>query len=168
MADARWLDAEEQRAWRTFINVRTRLMARLDAELQAQGMTLPDYEVLVHLSEAPDHSLRMAELAEQLLLSPSGLTRRLDGLVRDGLVQRRACPSDRRGSLAALTAKGWERLKEVAPIHVDGVRAYVVDQLSREEFLGMAATLRRIGDALDAVSRPCHESVENDRQRVAK
>src|SRR5262245_16025581 len=128
-----WLDAEQQEAWRTLLRVHGRLLARLDAELQADhAISLPDYEVLVHLSEAPARQLRMAELADRLLLSPSGLTRRLDGLVRDGLVERLACPSDRRGSLAALTQTGLDRLEKAAPTHVAGVRRYVIDRLDRD------------------------------------
>src|SRR4030081_2759363 len=79
VAETRWLDEDEQHAWRTRVGVIGRLLARLDAELQrGNDITLPDYELLVHLSEAPEQALRMAELAERLLLSPSGLTRRLD------------------------------------------------------------------------------------------
>ncbi len=81
----RWLDADEQHLWRAWIRAHTRMVARLDAELQAaHGLSFADYEVLVNLSEAPERSLRMAELAERLRLSPSGLTRRLDGLVGEG------------------------------------------------------------------------------------
>jgi DNA-binding MarR family transcriptional regulator len=146
----KWLDHEEQQAWRMFINVHSRLLARLDAELQAcHRMTLPDYEVLVHLSEAPGRHLRMAELADRLTLSPSGLTRRLDGLVRDGLVERRACPSDRRGSLAVLTPVGLAALEEAVPTHVEGVRRYLVDRLQRDELLDLAATFESIGEALE-------------------
>ena len=130
-------------------------MARLDAELQqAEVLSLSDYEVLVELSEAPQGSMRMAELAERMLLSPSGLTRRLVGLVRVGLVGRRACPSDRRGSLAVLTPEGLGRLERAAPTHVDGVRAYVIDRLDREELRALACALRRVTDALDAAPGP--------------
>jgi DNA-binding MarR family transcriptional regulator len=173
---ARWLDEEEQGAWRTLIGVHARLVARLDAELQcAHGLMLADYEVLVHLSEAPDASLRMSALAERLLLSPSGLTRRVDGLVRDGLVERRTCPTDRRGSLAALTLQGRARLEEAAPTHLNGVRKYLVDRLSRSELLGMAEAARQVGEALDGATgpaigtRPCREDlVDRPAQRVAK
>jgi DNA-binding MarR family transcriptional regulator len=160
VADVSWLDAEEQQAWRTFINVHGRLLAQLDAELEgAHELSLPDYEVLVHLSEAPEHSLRMAELADRLLLSPSGLTRRLDGLVREGLVERRACPSDRRGTLAVLTSAGMARLEEAAPTHAAGVRRYMIDPLSRDELLRLASSLGRIDRALDdsGVVRPLEE-----------
>jgi DNA-binding MarR family transcriptional regulator len=144
-----WLGDDEQLAWRTLINVHGHLMARLDAELQAaHHLGLADYEVLVHLSEAPERSLRMSELAERLLLSPSGLTRRLDGLVREGLVERQAYLSDRRGSLAVLTPAGLARLEEAAPTHVAGVRTYVVGSLGRDRLLQLAEILGQIEGAL--------------------
>jgi DNA-binding MarR family transcriptional regulator len=150
MAGPRWLDGEEQRAWRTLVAVPRLLMARLDADLQRRrGMSLPDYEVLVHLSEAPDRSLRMADLAERLVLSPSGLTRRLDGLVRQRLVERRACPSDGRGSFAVLTDDGSRRLEDAAAAHLDSVRSYVVERLARHELLALAAAMARIGEAVE-------------------
>jgi DNA-binding MarR family transcriptional regulator len=145
-----WLDASEQQAWRTLINVHTRLLARLDAELQEHhNLTLADYEVLVHLSEAPGGSMRMAELAQRLLLSPSGVTRRLDGLVRDGMVERHSCPSDRRGSLAVLTGDGRARLEEAAPTHVGGVRRYVVEAMTREQLLALGESLESVGSRLE-------------------
>lgn len=126
-----WLDASEQAAWRRLLAVESRLRDRLDRELQsAHGMTLGDYDVLVHLSEAPERCLRMSELASRLLLSRSGLTRRLDGLVRDGWVARRACADDRRGSLAQLTPAGMDVLEAAAVTHVAGVRRYLVDALA--------------------------------------
>src|SRR5690349_8742328 len=84
-----WLTEPEQRSWRALINVTTGVMATLDNELRAEhGLSLGEYEVLAYLSEAPDHSLRMTDLAGNLRLSPSGITRRVDGLVRAGLVER--------------------------------------------------------------------------------
>lgn len=146
-----WLDDEQQQAWRVLVTVPRRLMARLDADLQdGKGMSLADYEVLAYLSEVPDQALRMAELAEQLVLSPSGLTRRLDGMVRAGMVERRACPSDGRGSLAVLTDEGRRRLEDAAPAHLESVRAYVVEQLTRADLVGLAVAMARIVAALDA------------------
>ena len=113
-----WLTDPEMRAWRGLVQATTGLLAILDNELQAaHGLSLGDYEVLVHLSEAPDRSLRMSELAGRLHLSPSGITRRIDGLVRSGLVERRQCPSDRRGSNAFITAAfRWPRcMADVMP-----------------------------------------------------
>jgi DNA-binding MarR family transcriptional regulator len=138
----RWLDEDEMRAWRRLMQIRFQLMGTLDRELQAaHGISMADYEVLITISDAGDKGLRMTDLAESLLLSPSGLTRRLDGLVRDGLVARQSCPSDRRGSYAVLTPEGRRRLEEAAPTHVDGVRRHFIDRLSREQLRAMADAL---------------------------
>jgi DNA-binding MarR family transcriptional regulator len=142
VSGVRWLDEDEMRAWRRLMQVRSQLMGALDREMQAaHGMSMADYEVLIHVSEAGEQGLRMTELAEALLLSPSGLTRRLDGLVRDGLVTRRSCPSDRRGSYAVLTEAGWRRLQEAAPTHVDGVRRHFIDRLTPKQLQAMADAL---------------------------
>ena len=93
--------------------------------------------------------MRMTELAAQLLLSPSGVTRRLDRLVRQGLVTRRSCPSDGRGSLAELSARGVRRLESAAPTHVRGVRRYVIDPLSGRALEELRQGLGRITRALD-------------------
>lgn len=126
-----WLDPAEQATWRRLLTVESRLRDRLDRELESShGISLGDYDVLVHLSEAPQRCLRMSELADRLLLSRSGLTRRLDGLVREGWVARKACPEDRRGSLAELTDAGLRVLEAAAVTHVRGVRRYLVDALA--------------------------------------
>lgn len=140
-----WLQGDEVRLWRAFIQVASVLLADLDADLQAgHGLTFGDYEVLVVLSEAPGHSMRMCDLAEKLRLSPSGLTRRLDGLVRDGLVRRAPAPDDRRVNLAELTEPGFERLAVAAPDHVIGVRRYLLDHLSDEQ-------VGTVGDAFETI-----------------
>ena len=144
-----WLTPEQQRAWRVLVEVNARLRAHLDVELlSGHGIGFGDYEVLVFLSEAPDNRLRMSELAERLLLSPSGATRRLDGLVRRGLVERAVCPSDRRGTLAVLTPAGRAVLKGAAPTHVAGVRRYVIDALSSTQLRALAGALEQVGEAL--------------------
>jgi len=140
-----WLDDLEMRAWRSLLCAHAKLLARLDAELQAtQRMSVADYGVLVALSEAPDNRLRMSELAEQLNLSPSGLTRRLDGLVAGGLVCRVRCTKDRRGSYAVLTDDGRARLKEAAPDHVAQVRRHFVSKLSRAQLGALAHALQLV------------------------
>ncbi len=144
-----WLSPAEMAAWRALIRAHARLFTRLDAELvAAHGLTLADYEVLVQLSEAPQGVRRMAELAEASLVSPSGLTRRVDGLEAKGLVCRRSCPSDGRGSLAALTEAGRRRLAEAAPTHAGGVRSHLIDKLSPAELAVMAAALERVAGEL--------------------
>jgi DNA-binding MarR family transcriptional regulator len=144
----RWLSAHEEAVWRRLLAVDCRLRERLDRDLRDHhGMTLGDYDVLVHLAEAPGGSLRMSDLAEKLLLSRSGLTRRIDGLVGQGMVCRRACPEDRRGALAQLTPEGRERLAQAAPTHVAGVRRFVIDPLG--DLAGLAAGLARLESALE-------------------
>lgn len=149
--ETKWLDDLEQRAWRSLLVAHRRLVQRLDAELLAtQELSASDYGVLVELSEADDGRMRMSELADKLLLSPSGLTRRLDTLVQTGLVERVRCQADRRGSYAVLTDAGRTRLERAAPDHVEQVRRHFVDRLSR-------AQLAQLADALEAVAggEPC-------------
>lgn len=136
-------------AWLGLVVTHARLFAKLDAELSvAHGLSLEDYEVLAHLSESPGGARRMAELAQCCLVSPSGLTRRLDGLVSRGLVCRRSCPSDRRGSFAVLTEAGAKRLSEAAPTHVGGVRHHLIDRLSRAELAVLTTALGRVAAEL--------------------
>ena len=113
-------------------------------------MSVTDYGVLVQLSEAEGGRMRMSELAELLLLSPSGLTRRLDGLVSAGLVERHRCPTDRRGAYAVLTPAGRARLEAAAPDHVEQVRRNFVDRLSRRQLAALADALDRV-----VVRPPC-------------
>ena len=141
----RWLDAREQAAWRAYIETVGDLTAALEADLAPTGLNLGDYQVLVHLSEADERRMRMCDLAEALQLSPSGLTRRLDGLVRAGLVSREGSPADRRVMLAVLTDAGWATLRDAAPIHVDSVRRRVFDHLTPDQVDAMAAIFRAIG-----------------------
>jgi len=128
-----WLSASEMRAWRNFIESVSILTAAIESDLAPFGLTNGDYEVLVRLSEAENERLRMCDLATVLLLSPSGLTRRLDGLVTTGLVERVASPSDRRVMFAALTPAGQEKLAEAAPDHVASVRKRFFKSLNRDQ-----------------------------------
>jgi DNA-binding MarR family transcriptional regulator len=144
----RWLDDEEMAAWRTYAETVVDLNAALEADLTPHGLTLGDYQVLVHLSEADDREMRMCDLATLLQLSPSGLTRRLDGLVRMGVVERRPSELDRRVMLAVLTDHGLAYLEKVAPDHVDSVRRHIIDLLSREDMAAMARIFRTIKTAL--------------------
>ena len=139
-----WLSASEMRAWRTFIESVGTLTAALEADLVPFGLTMGDYEVLVRLSESEDQRLRMCDLATSLQLSPSGLTRRLDGLVKAGLVERIASPSDRRVMFAALTPAGHAKLVEAAPDHVASVRKRFLKGLSR-------AQVQAVGDIFELV-----------------
>jgi DNA-binding MarR family transcriptional regulator len=141
----RWLDEPEMRAWRALIGTTTGLLATLDNELQAaHGLSLGDYEVLVVLSEAPGNAVRMSELAGRLHLSPSGITRRIDGLARNNLVRRETCETDRRGANAVLTDKGRQVLARAAPTHVRGVREHLIDRLSPRQLANLASALSSV------------------------
>ena len=154
MTEVPWLTDREQTVWRDLLAYHDALTARLDDDLQrATGLSLGDYEVLVHLSEAPNRSLRMAELAARCARSPSGLTRRVDRLARAGLVSRQPCEDDRRGWFAVLSEDGHRRLMAAAPIHVKGVRRYLFDPLreaSGPSVEGLGAGLAALRAAMEA------------------
>lgn len=139
------------RAWRELLRSHAELLVRLDRELEAEhALSLAEYEVLAFLSEAPDQRMRLSELARQVLISPSALTRRLDRLERRGLVQRQRCPHDGRGAYAVLTPTGHDRLVAAAPTHVRGVRTHFVDRLTPRQLETLASALRRVpGDRDD-------------------
>jgi DNA-binding MarR family transcriptional regulator len=156
MKPVRWLTPDEQQSWRAFLRGSRLLLDRLDADLvEASGLTLADYEILARLSEAPRGGLRMSELADLALVSRSRLTYRVDRLVAEGLVDRRPCPSDRRGSLAVLTAAGRRRLERAVPIHVDGVLTYLIEGCSGRD---LAAIGRVFGAVVEAVDAPDAET----------
>jgi DNA-binding MarR family transcriptional regulator len=117
------LDDVELRAWRGFLTTHSRIVRELDEELRAaHGMPLSTYDVLVNLAAAPGGRLRMRDLAEAIVLSRSGLTRLVDRLVREGLVDRERCGEDARGAWAVLTPTGKHALDTARPTHLEGVR----------------------------------------------
>ena len=142
-------------AWRGYLETFSTLGVVLEADLVPHGLTMGDYEVLVRLSEVPDHQMRMCDLAIQLRLSPSGLTRRLDGLVKGKFVRREPSSNDRRVMLATLTPKGMTTLTEAAPDHVDGVRRHFLDHLTPDEVATLASAFTKIRSAFT-----CPESHE--------
>jgi DNA-binding MarR family transcriptional regulator len=155
----RWLNDTEMTAWRSLIRTTTGVLATLDNELQAaHGLSLGEYEVLVLLSEVPDHAMRMTDLAAQLHLSPSGITRRIDGLVKREFVERQQCPSDRRGSYAVLTDDGRRTLEAAAPTHVEGVRTHFVDRLGEKQLANLTAALSTIDVDPRAAAGGCDEA----------
>jgi DNA-binding MarR family transcriptional regulator len=136
------LDDREMGAWHALIRAHARVVRLLEAELEAeQGLSLPAYEVLAHLSEAPDRMLRMSELARIAILTPSGLTRLVDKLVRDGLVERRRCGDDARVVFAQVTDDGMARLRAAYPTHLRGVREHLLDRLSTRQLDAVAQAL---------------------------
>ena len=141
----RELTAEELAAWRGLLRVHSALVKALDAELLAEhALPLTSYEVLINLEAAPGHRRRMAELAEGVLLSRSGMTRLVDRLERDGLLERDACAEDGRGMFAVLTEKGEELLLRARRTHLDGVRERFLRHFDREELEQLARGWNRV------------------------
>jgi DNA-binding MarR family transcriptional regulator len=131
-------------AWRGYIDTVGPLAAALEADLAAFGLTNGDYEVLAWLSEADDEQMRMCDLAGRLRLSPSGLTRRLDGLVSGGLVERAPSTADRRVMMATLTRKGRRLIEATAPNHVESVRRHLIDLLTPAEIAALASAFTKV------------------------
>lgn len=130
----RWLSADEQHTWRESIEAWQWLIAAVDAQLQRDsGMPLAYYEILVRLSEAPDRSLRMTQLAEASSSSKSRVSHAVARLEERGWVRRVDCPTDRRGQIAMLTDQGFAALSGAAPGHVEQVRQVLFDALSAEQ-----------------------------------
>lgn len=147
MTGTRWLEPDEQRAWRAYLEATLLLFDVLDRQMQQDsGMPHAYYEILVRLSEPPGRSMRMSELAVRTRSSRSRLSHAVARLEERGWVERRECPTDRRGLLAHLTDKGLDVLAGAAPGHVATVRAHMIDRLSPEQI----AQLAEIGDALVA------------------
>ena len=134
-------------AWSTFLRAHARVVRELERELQAgQDLALTDYDVLVQLAAATERRLRMSELADRLLLSRSGITRLVDRLVADGLVERVMCESDRRGQWAALTDAGRDRMRRAAPTHLRGVATHFLDRLSADDLASLERMLAGVVD----------------------
>jgi DNA-binding MarR family transcriptional regulator len=151
------LDERELRAWRGMLRTHATLTKALDAELEAaHGLPLTSYEVLLHLHGADGQRMRMSDLADKVILSRSGLTRLVDRLEREGLIERQSCPSDARGSFATLTAAGRRKLQVARATHLAGVRSLFLDHFTPEEqeVLG-AAWERLLPGVVDAPGPAC-------------
>lgn len=158
MTDVRWLSADEQTSWRAWITANVLLQERLERDMKAQhGLSMAEYEVMVRLSEAPEHRLRMSELAGRTLASKSRLSHQVSRMEEAGLVRRQGCLQDRRGAFAVLTEEGWQALVAAAPDHVATVRAWLVDALTPEEFAQLGALSARVVEQLKS-GCPAEES----------
>ena len=143
-AEAPWLDDSEQQLWRTWLRVNTLMTSALHRELQADGLSLPDFEVMVHLSDAADDRLRVSELGRALQWEKSRLSHHLARMVKRGLVERTECAEDARGAFIALTAAGRAAIEQAAPNHVRAVRRLVFDGVEAPEALSVQAFLDRV------------------------
>jgi DNA-binding MarR family transcriptional regulator len=145
-----WLDADEQYAWREYLRASRLLEAVLDRDLQAHGLQLSEYEIISILSEQPDRRLRMSAIAQQVVQSRSRLTHTAGRLESRGWVRREACVGDRRGVELVLTDAGYAEIVRMAPTHVRGVRANLVDHLSREDLLALGRTMAAISRGIQS------------------
>jgi DNA-binding MarR family transcriptional regulator len=144
-ADGGDLDEGELRAWRGLLRVHASLSKALDAQLDREhGLPLTSYEVLVYLADAEGEKMRMCDLASSVLLSRSGLTRLVDRLERDGLIERASCPSDARGAFAVITDAGRALLARARPAHRAGVRRRFLDHFEDDELLLLAGYWERV------------------------
>ncbi|TRZ73234.1 MAG: MarR family transcriptional regulator [Streptomycetaceae bacterium] len=140
----RWLNSTEMTAWRSYIIASRRMLEALDSDLDGHDLSMADYEILAQLSDAPERKMRMSELAEIALLSRSRLSHRIKVMEKAGWVKREACPSDKRGYFAVMTAKGWKAIVAAAPDHVESVRTRFVDHLNKSDQEVLAQIFSRI------------------------
>jgi DNA-binding MarR family transcriptional regulator len=131
--------------WRSFLRAHATIMRELEREmLTATGLPLAWYDVLLQLAEAPGRRLRMAELADRVLLSRSGLTRLIDRLQAEGYVRREPSPDDARGTYTVLTPAGFDRLRSAAPVHLAGIRDHWLSHFSDDELRVLGGWLGRL------------------------
>jgi DNA-binding MarR family transcriptional regulator len=149
-----WLTADEQRTWRAYMRAGTLLTARLNRQLQEEsGLSLPEYEVLVQLSEAPDGTLRPFQLGMALDWEQSRLSHLVSRMTRRGFITRQGCPGDRRGTLIVLTRWGREAIESAAPGHVAAVRRLVFDQMDGAQAAAFGQAFEAILAALEDDAR---------------
>ena len=139
------LEGSALEAWRSYLQSHASIVRELDAELvAAHAMTTRDYEVLLYLAQAPDRRLPMSALATSTMLTRSGITRLVDGLVREGLIERVACDTDARVSYARLTDLGYERLRAAGCTHIRSIKRLFHEHFSEHEIEQLAALLGRL------------------------
>lgn len=144
----RWLSQEDQAVWRNYLRATMEVREALERDLMdGHGLSLNEYEVMVVLSESPDHTARMSTLAGDLVNSRSRLTHTVSRMERRGLVARSSCADDGRGVNCRLTTAGYAVLQAAAPLHVESVRTHIFDRLTRSETDALGRILAKLGDA---------------------
>lgn len=150
----RWLDDDEQRVWRAYLAVSRKLFAAIDRQMQDEsGMPQTYYIILAMLSEAPNRSLRMSELADIVSSSPSRLSHAVDRLEERGWVRRERDPADRRGNRTVLTEEGWGVVQQSAPGHVRTVREQFFDLVTPDELAVLDTVFARVQAHLEGDER---------------
>ena len=149
VSEERWLDEPQQHSWRALVMGMTLLLDRLDADLRRHfDVSLAEYEILVRLSEKPGRQLRMAQLADAMAHSRSRVTHTVARMEKAGLVARSSSAEDGRGIVCGMTEHGFDLLTAMAPIHVNGVRDYLVDLASAEDFEALGRVMNTVADKL--------------------
>lgn len=133
--------------WRCFLTAHARVTRRLDEELRAEhDLSLAEYDALLTIADAPDRRIRMRQLADRVILSKSGVTRLIDRLVLDGLVERRACASDARGAEAVLTPAGLERLRRASRTHLRGIAEHFLAAVDESDLATIERSMQAVAD----------------------
>jgi DNA-binding MarR family transcriptional regulator len=133
--------------WRSFLTAHARITRRLDEELRAEhDLSLAEYDALLTIADAPDRRIRMRQLADRVILSKSGVTRLIDRLVLDGLVERRACASDARGAEAVLTPAGLDRLRRASRTHLRGIAEHFIAAVDESELATIERSMQAVAD----------------------
>jgi DNA-binding MarR family transcriptional regulator len=149
-SDVRWLSAQEERVWRRWLTLNARLSATLHKELQDDsGLSMPDFEVLVHLTDSPHGRIRVTDLAKALQWERSRVSHHVTRMERRRLVQRVECAEDGRGAFIVITPRGRAAIEQAAPGHVNAVRRLVFDALSDEEVNAFATIIEKALTQLD-------------------
>lgn len=145
--------------WRAFLGAHLLVTRRLDEELRAEhDLSLAEYDTLLAIAWAPDRRIRMRSLADSIFLSKSGVTRLIDRLVADGLVERSACVSDARGAEAVLTKAGLERLRSASATHLRGIDAHFLDAVDPTDLAAVERAMRSVADRAERESDACGET----------
>jgi DNA-binding MarR family transcriptional regulator len=149
-SDVRWLTAQEERVWRRWVTLNARLSATLQKELQHDvGLSMPDYEVLVHLTDSPAGRLRVTDLARLLQWERSRVSHHITRMESRRMVQRVGCAEDGRGAFVVITPQGRAAIEQAAPGHVNAVRRLVFDALGADEINSLAAIIDKTLARLD-------------------
>ncbi len=149
VAKTKWLNQAEMRAWLAYVTTSVDLQRAIERDLEPFGLDGGDYQLLAMLSDAPDRRMKMCDLADTLRLSRSGLTRRMEGVLRKKIVARVQSDGDKRVAYAVMTDKGMDLLRKVAPHHVDSVRHHMIDRLSDTEIRSLATAFEKIAKGLN-------------------
>jgi DNA-binding MarR family transcriptional regulator len=159
-SDVRWLTAEEERVWRRWLTLNARLSATLQRELQNDaGLSMPDFEVLVHLTDSPAGRVRVTDLARLLQWERSRVSHHVTRMESRRLVQRVECAEDGRGAFVVITPRGRAAIEQAAPGHVNTVRRLVFDALSPEEIDALATIIDKALAQLDKQSEALPSSL---------